>query len=155
MSESAQFLTFAIDRQRFGISIDGVREIIRAVRLAHLPKAPPILEGLVDLRGAVVPILDIRSRFRLPPKPIAPTDHIIVARAKQRVVGLRVDRVIDVRSWAPNEIEDIGSIAPASDYVAGVAKLPDGLLLIHDLATFLSEAEALALAAVVGEGLPS
>ena len=71
------------------------------------------------------------------------------------MVGLRVDCVIDVRSWAPNEIEDIGSIAPASDYVAGVAKLPDGLLLIHDLATFLSEAEAVALAAVGQEGLSS
>ena len=155
MSERAPFLTFAIDRQRFGISIEGVQEIIRAVRLARLPKAPPIVEGLIDLRGAVVPILDIRSRFRLPPRPVESTNHIIVARAKQRVVGFRVDCAIEVRSWAPNEIEDIGSIAPASDYVAGVAKLPDGLLLIHDLETFLSEAEALALAAMAGEVLPS
>jgi purine-binding chemotaxis protein CheW len=151
----AEFLTFAIDRQRFGIRIENIREIIRAVLVARLPKAPPVVEGLIDVRGTVVPVLDIRSRFGLSAKPVEPADHIVIARTSHRVVGLRVDCALDIRALAASEIEDIGTVAPAGDYVAGVAKLPDGLLLIHDLATFLSETEAHAVDAVVEAGIPA
>jgi purine-binding chemotaxis protein CheW len=73
-----QFLIVTIASQRFGIRADDVQAIIRAVRLARLPKAPPIIEGVIDLRGTVVPVLDIRSRFRLPSKRLDPADHFII-----------------------------------------------------------------------------
>jgi purine-binding chemotaxis protein CheW len=149
------FLTFAIGTQRFGIPIADIQEIIRAVSLTQLPKAPRIIEGLIDLRGAVIPVLNIRSRFQLPPKAIEPADHLVIARARQRVVGIRVDRAIAVIAMDERVVDDIGAVAPTCEYVAGVAKLPDGLVLIHDLATFLSAAEAETLDAFVEEGLPS
>lgn len=153
--DATKFLAFAIGDQRFAIRVGDVQEIVRAVSLARLPKAPAIVEGVIDLRGTVIPVLDIRSRFRLPPKPVEPADHLVVARTKERVIGIRVDRAIDLLALREHDIDDIGTVAPTSDYVAGVAKLRDGLLFIHDLRTFLSDAEAEALMDVVEEGMPS
>lgn len=150
-----QLLAFIIDRQRFGIQIGQVDEVIRVVRLVRLPNAPKIVEGLIDLRGKIVPVVDIRCRFRMTPKPLEPTDHLVIARASERVVALRVDRAADILTLAAHQIEDIGAVAPASEYVAGVAKLPDGLLLIHDLASLLSDAEAEALDDLAPEGPPA
>jgi purine-binding chemotaxis protein CheW len=150
---SSKFLTCAIGGQRFGIRVEDIEEIVRAVRIARIPKAPPVIEGLIDFRGTVIPVLDIRSRFKLPPKSVEPGDHLVIARAKERVIGLRVDSAIDVLTLREHDIDDIGAVAPTSEYVAGVARLPDGLVLIHDLATFLSDAEAETLIAVVEEGL--
>ena len=91
-------LTFQIDDQRFGIALDDVAEVVRAVALARLPKAPPVVEGIVDFRGCAIVVLDIRSRFGLAARPLRPADHLVVARARERTVGLRVDRD-DIRPW--------------------------------------------------------
>jgi len=152
---SAKLLTFAIDRQRFAIGADFIQEVVRAVRLAQIPDAPRIVEGLIDLRGTVVPVLDIRARFRLPRKALAPPDHIVIAQARGRTVGLRVDRALGVIDVSDADIAAIDGLTPAGDLISGVAKLPDGLLFIHDLATFLSEAEAQSLDELVAEGRPS
>jgi purine-binding chemotaxis protein CheW len=134
-------LVFDLGRQRFGIVLAAVSEVVRAVALARLPKAPAVVEGIINLRGTIVPVLDIRARFRLPAKTIEISDHLVVARAGPRIVAIRADRVVDVLAVDPNDIDDAKLAAVSSAYVSGVAKLPGGLLLIHDLATFLSGAE--------------
>lgn len=152
-SASVTVLAFVIGGQRFGIGLDDIQEVVRAVELARLPKAPRVVEGLIDLRGSVVPVLDIRSRFRLSPKPIGPGDHLIIARARGATVGLRVDCAVDILPLPTDAIDGFDTAGAPNEYVAGVARLPDGLLLIHDLATFLSEAEARSLAELAEEGL--
>jgi purine-binding chemotaxis protein CheW len=138
-------LTFDIWHERFGIALADVREVVRAVSIARLPKAPLVVEGVVNVRGSIVPALDIRARFNLPPKAVEPSDHLVIAFAKRRLVAIRVDRATDLMLLARTDIEDLALAVPGSDLVAGVAKLHDGLLLIHDLATFLSVTEAAAL----------
>jgi purine-binding chemotaxis protein CheW len=140
-----EFLTFNIWHERFGIALTDVREIVRAVSIVRLPKAPRVVEGVINVRGSVVPAFDIRARFKLPPKAVEPSDHLIIALARRRLVAIRVDRVTDLMTLARNDVEDVTVMVPGSNLVAGVAKLHDGLLLIHDLATFLSAAEAEAL----------
>jgi purine-binding chemotaxis protein CheW len=140
-----ELLTFEIWHQRFGIPLADVREVVRAVSIARLPKAPAVVEGVVNVRGSIVPALDIRARFNLPPKLVQPSDHLVIAFAKRRLVAIRVDRVTDLITLASRDVEDLSAAVPGSQWVAGVAKLPDGLLLIHDLATFLSVTEAEAL----------
>ena len=76
-----EIVVFEVGGQQYGLPASDVRELQRAATLTPLPRAPAIVEGVVNLRGAVVPVLDIRSRFRLPPKPMEPTDHFVVARA--------------------------------------------------------------------------
>lgn len=146
-----EILTFEAGDQRYGISLPDVVEVFRAVSMAHLPKAPAIVEGIINLRGAVVPVLDIRARFGLPAKAVEPSDHLIVARAGERVVAIRADRATDLIQLAPDAVEDASGIVMGSRYVAGVAKLPGGLVILHDLGSFLSQAEADALAECLAE----
>lgn len=151
---SIELLTFEIDRQRFGIAVADVREITRAVAFARIPKTPRIVEGVINFRGTAIPVLDIRSRFDLPQKAVELADHLIVARAKSRTVCIRVDRVVDLLIVPSDDIEDVEAVTPNSDYIVGVAKLPGNILLIHDLAMFLSDAEAEELNALEEPLLP-
>ncbi len=152
MSQSlVRLLTFELADQRFGIPAVDVQEVARAVSLSRLPKAPQIVEGVINFRGTAIPVLDIRARFKLPAKPVRPSDHLIVARAGPRVVAIRVDSVVDLLTISRSDIDSVASITPKSDYIAGVARLPNDIVLIHELATFLSAAEAADLDMSVGE----
>jgi purine-binding chemotaxis protein CheW len=147
-SRAIDVLEVKIADQRCGLWAAEVIEIVRAVTIVSLPKAPPVVEGFVNIRGRAVPVMDVRWRLRLPPKPVAPSDHLILTRGGKRVVAWRVDRACDVIRLAPTDFEEARRLAPGAAYVAGVAKLPDGLMLIHDLPTFLSQAEADAISAL-------
>jgi purine-binding chemotaxis protein CheW len=144
----ADTLIFQLDAYRFGIAAADVVETVRAVMIAALPKAPPIVEGVINLRGRILPVLDIRARFRLPPKPIDPDDHLIIARTSERVVALRVDRVSDFASISDADIVHAADVPSVGAMVTGVAKLSDGLVIIHDFAAFLTGAESAALDAM-------
>lgn len=135
-------LVFEVGGQRYGLPAAEVQEIVRAVTITRLPKAPPIVEGVVDVRGTLAPVLDLRARFGLPPKPAEPGDSLILARAGPRLVAVRADRALELVRVDPAELTPAHLVARRLEYVAGVARLADGLLLIHDLRTFLSMAEA-------------
>lgn len=147
-----ELLMFEMGGQRYALYSAQVKEILRAMTTVPLPKAPAIVEGIVDIRGTLVPVLDMRTRFRLPAKPAAPTDHLIVACANERLVALRADRALELVRLDADDVGNGESIVHGADYVAGVAQLPDGLVLIHDLPTFLSQAEAAALDEALSTG---
>lgn len=153
-----EILVFELAGQRFGVEAYTVVEIARAVAITPLPKAPTVIEGVINRRGVIVPVLDIRRRFRLASKPLEPSDHLVVARAGNRTVALRVDRVHALLTVDAKDVEQGKQAVPESDYVAGIAKLTDGLVVLHDIATFLSQAEAVdvddALAAHAAERRP-
>lgn len=135
-------IAFELSGYRYGVLLTEVRELLRIPTIVPLPKAPAIVEGVVNIRGAVVPVMDVRTRFRLPKKPPQPADHLVVTQAGPRVVALRVDRVLGLEHVDPDDIQNPAAITPRAEYLAGVAKHPDGLVLIHDLGTFLADAEA-------------
>ncbi len=116
--------------------------MVRAVAIAALPKALPIVEGIINFRGTLVPVLDIRQRFGLPPAPISSEQHFIIAKADSRLVALRADRALDMVAVDEDAIESASRVVPGTEYVAGIARLTDGLLVIHDLERFLSFEEA-------------
>jgi purine-binding chemotaxis protein CheW len=145
MQSFVRLLTFELDEQRFGLPMADVREVVRVAAFVPLPKAPQVIEGVLNFRGSAVPVLDIRARFGLPSRAVRTSDHLVVARAGQRTAAIRVDRVTDLIEAATKDIEDVSVVTPASGYVAGVLKLPGDIILIHDLSTFLSAAEAAAL----------
>ena len=133
----ADLLVFHLGGQRYALATTAVQEVVCAVAVVPLPKAPSIVEGVIDYRGQIVPGLDIRERFGLPSALLDVHNHFIVAQA-HRVVALRVDRVAQVLPIGANDAEAIESGTP---YITGAVRLADGLVLIHDLATFLSAAE--------------
>lgn len=137
-----QLLTFDVGGRRLALPAAAVGEVTWAVAVTPLPKAPPIVEGVINVRGTVVPVLDIRHRLTLPAQPVALDQHFIVAHAGHRLVALRVDRALDLVSVPEESIETAARLVPGVEYVAGIAKLPDGLIVIHDLQRFLSLEEA-------------
>jgi len=144
-----EVLVFEIGGQRYGLPVCDVRELQRATALTPLPRAPGIVEGVVNLRGTIVPVLDVRARFHLPPKLLECADHLFFAHAGGRLVALRVDRVADLIRMDAADVEDARSAVPGVEYVAWVAKLPHCMVLIHDLQTFLSRAETAELEAAL------
>lgn len=149
---SLQVLIFEVGGQRHGLPAADVQELLRAVRIVPLPGAPAIVEGLMNLRGRVVPVLDVRRRLRLPARPLDPSDHFIIARTGSRLVALHVDRALDLLELDPADLEDTGDIAPGPGRVARVARLPHDLLLLHDPGALLSPEESAALDGVVDRG---
>ncbi|WP_309892346.1 chemotaxis protein CheW [Archangium sp.] len=144
-STPREVLLFTLEAQRYALPLEDVRELVRAVRLTPLPRAPAVVEGLLDLRGELLPVLDMRRRFRLPARRLSPSDHLIVAQAGARRFALRVDRAEGLLALEPGQLDPSPRELPGVGYVAGALKLPDGLVLLHDLRTFLSQAEALEL----------
>jgi purine-binding chemotaxis protein CheW len=135
-----RLLLFTIDDRRFALPAGDVSEIIRAVAITTLPGAPSVVEGIIDLRGEVVPVFDLRRRFGVPTRDVELSDQFIIARTPRRIAALHVDRAIDiVDADAPAGNAGGTELHPA---IAGVATLGDGLALISDVDAFLSHAEA-------------
>ncbi len=139
-----ELLIFELAGQRYGLPVSDVREIVRAVPLVLLPGAPGIVEGVINVRGSVVPVLDVRRRFRLPPRPLQHTDHLVIARLAGRPVALRVDRAVGLARLAATDVEDLPDLSTTT-HASRIAKLPGDLVLIQDLRALLSQAESAAL----------
>ncbi|MCA1828651.1 MAG: chemotaxis protein CheW [Myxococcales bacterium] len=156
-SSILDLLTFEMRGQRCALLASEVLEVQQAVATTALPRAPAIVEGVVNLRGTLVPVLDIRARLGFPPEPLDVSNHLVFARlprksGRAQTVAIRVDRALDLVRVAGEQIEDPRPIVGAVQ-AAGVAKLADGLVVIHDLRTFLSfeDAQQLDQALLVAE----
>ncbi|HEY0971117.1 MAG TPA: chemotaxis protein CheW [Gemmatimonadales bacterium] len=145
-------LLFSIDDLRFALPVSAVRETVRAVAITPLAGAPGVVEGVIDVRGTVTPVLDMRARFRLPPRPVRPSDHMVLAEAAGRQVALRVDRVLEVATVTGEDVRAARDDDPSMRHLAGVARLPDGLVLVGDLDAFLTQGEREALEVAEGMG---
>jgi purine-binding chemotaxis protein CheW len=126
-----------MDDQHYALRLPSVDRVIHAVEINALPHAPEIVLGIVNVRGQVIPVINLRRRFRLPEREIALSDRIIIAHTARRTVGLVVDAMADVMDYPEQSIAGAESILPGLEYVEGVMKLPDGLVYIHDLDRFL------------------
>jgi purine-binding chemotaxis protein CheW len=115
------------------------------VAFSPLSGGPEIVLGAINLHGRVVPVFDLRRRIGFPEREYGPDVHLLVARAKQRVVALPVDEVTGVRCVATDSLTTAEDVAPGLARVRGVAAVEDGILVIHDLDAFLSCAEEMEL----------
>ncbi len=150
MKELMQLVVFTLDEQRYGLRLSVVERVTRAVEVVSLPSAPDIVLGIIKFASQVVPVLNIRKRFRLPEKELTPDDQFIIARTSKRPVALLVDSATALVEVSAGDIVRAPLILPRIDYVDGVAKLEDGMILIHDLDTFLSLDEERAIREALG-----
>lgn len=128
-----QLVVFALGGQRYALRLDAVEVVLRAVEITPLPKAPEVVLGVVDVHGTIVPAIDIRQRFRLPPRELDPGDRMIIASTSQRRLALVVDSVSGLTDVPEDRITAAASLPPGTGYLEGVAILDDGLVIIHDL----------------------
>lgn len=134
-------LVFEIDRATCAIPLPSVEEVCRAVAVLPLPGAPDAVLGVIDLRGRLVPVLDARAHFHLAARDVEPEDTFVIGRARGRAVALVADRVREIASVDVATIESAAALSPSADSVVGIARLPGGLVVIHDLDAFLNAAE--------------
>jgi len=145
MNKSIQIVVFTIDAQRYALHLHAVERIIRVVEITPLPKAPDIVLGIVNVEGQIIPVVNIRKRFRLPERELNLSDVLIIAQIPRRTVALVADDASGVIEGSGQDITEAKEILPRMEYVKGVVKLKDGLILINDLESFLSLEEEKAL----------
>lgn len=151
MAQAQHILPFTAAEQRGGIVLNYVDEVQRACSISRLPGAPGVIEGIINVRGEIVPVVDLRARFDLPRKPLALNDRFIIMRSVGRRVALRVDEVDTPRTLASDALAGSTNELSGALGVSGVAKLPDDLLLIYDADAFLSSTEKEALERALAE----
>lgn len=147
-------MVFSLDTGRYALPLAAVERIVRAVEITHLPSAPPVVLGAVDVQGRVLPVFNLRRRLGLPEREIDPADQFVIARSGNRTVVLVIDAAQDVLQSTGFDTISAATIAKGLEHIQGVIRLPDGLVLIHDLDLFLSAAESRALDAALKPGIP-
>jgi purine-binding chemotaxis protein CheW len=131
-------LAFILDEGHYALDLSVVERIIQSVEITPLPEAPDIVLGIINIKGKIIPVVNIRRRFRLSEKDIEPTNRLIIAHTLKRTVALVVDVVLGVIETPEDRVVKAGTVLPGLDYVQGVVKMEDGMILIHDLNKFLS-----------------
>ena len=134
----SQFVAVLLDDQRYAVPLEAVQRVVHAVAITPLPSAPDVILGVVNFQGQIIPVVNVRRRFRLPERDIVLGDRIVIARTSRRSVALVVDAVDGIVDYAPQDIVMPETIVPKLEYIAGVLRLDDGMILVHDLDSFLS-----------------
>jgi purine-binding chemotaxis protein CheW len=137
--EERTYVAFQLDREEFGLPVESVREVLRVGEVTRVPQAPPHIRGVTNVRGSILPVVEIRTRIGLPPLDPGPRARIVVLEIGDRAIGLLVDRVTRVAKVRAPEIEPPPAevVTARTDYVVGVAKRPEGLLILLDPAKTL------------------
>ena len=139
-----QLVVFDLAKQHYGVDIGTVREIIRMQEITHVPDAPDFVEGLINLRSKVIPVIDLRKRFGLEAGEETKETRIVVVDIAGENIGVIVDAVNEVMRISENTIEEASELVTTehSYYMEGIAKLGDKLLILLDLNRVLSQEEA-------------
>ncbi len=137
---TSQFLTFTVNAQDFGIEILRVQEIKNFTRVTPIPNMPACVKGVMNLRGTVVPIVDLRSKFNMPSAEYDQFTVIIVVNVSGRVMGLVVDAVSDVLDISPDAIEGPPNLGEAdTSFIMGLAKAEDQIVTLLNIEQLLAD----------------
>jgi purine-binding chemotaxis protein CheW len=141
--ELLQLVSFVVGTEEFAISILSVQEINRMMQITRVPQSPPFIEGVINLRGKIIPVMDLRKRFGLDKLEDLADARIIVVEVQGRVIGFTVDRVNEVLRLAADIVEPPPAMVCSidSDFVKGVGKLNDRLLILLDLEKLFSDTQ--------------
>lgn len=142
-SDELQLVSFNIGTEEFGVEILKVQEINRMVEITKVPQAPHYVEGVINLRGKVIPIIDLRKRFNLDVKEYDKNTRIVVVDISGSIMGMIVDAVSEVLRLPSSTIEPPPEIVTGlnAEYIKGVAKLEDRLLIFLDLSRVIDAVE--------------
>ncbi len=153
VGEGRQYVTFLLGEEEYGIDILKVQEIIGITPITTVPYLPDFIKGVINLRGVVVPVLDLRLRFRSGEASYNERTCVIIIRVCERTFGAVVDAVTEVLEIPGNMIDpspDFGSKV-RTDFIEGMGKLDDRLIVLLDVERLLSEEEMKGLESIPGD----
>lgn len=132
---SLQLVSFRLGQEEYGIEITKVQEIILMGEITHLPQTPPYIKGLINLRSTVIPIVDLRLRFGLPPQEPTEETRIMVVNVRGKIIGVIVDAVSEVLRISQEQIAPPPPTAAGlgREYLTGLVKLENRLLILLDI----------------------
>lgn len=133
--DQLQLVTFEVGEEEFAVDILAVQEINRMMPMTRVPQCPPEVEGVINLRGKIIPVLDLRRRFDMPRGERDNNNRIVVVEVHARVLGFVVDRVNEVLRIPRNIVDPAPTMSSSirSDFIEGVGKLEDRLLILLNL----------------------
>jgi len=136
----AEFISFAIGDDQYGVDIMAVREIKGWSEITHLPKQPDYVRGVLNLRGVIVPIVDLRCRFGQGMTDATPVHIVIIVQVGTRQVGLLADRVLDIVSVELAQVQPVPRLEEASrvDFLSGLVTIESGMIALINLSNLLS-----------------
>jgi purine-binding chemotaxis protein CheW len=157
MDKDLHLVGFRIGRETFGVPISMVREIVRVPEITAVPNAPAHLEGVINLRGKIVPVVDLRRRFGQQDLQPTKKNRILVVEMADKIVGLIVQSASEVLKIPPSAVEAPDNLFQESEQncITGVGKLPGRLILLLDLNRVLQRGELSGLSAPAQPAAPT
>ena len=143
MEKDLQVVGFRIGDETFGVRIGSVREIVRDPEITSVPNAPDTIESVINRRGKIIPVMDLRKRFGAGDLQPDKKNRILVVELENKLIGLMVNSASEVLKLPPSEIESPGSVFAdtESSYVTGVGKLNGRLIILLDISKLLHRPE--------------
>lgn len=143
MAEEIKVIVFALANEEYGVEVEKVKTIERMMPMTRVPKTLPFIKGVINLRGVVVPVIDLRGRFGLPESDYTDNTRIVIIVVDDMEVGMIVDSANDVIDVDSDQIQDPPEIVGGvrAKYLRGVAKVGDRLLVLLNLSEVLSKKE--------------
>ena len=145
-----RWVLMMVDGQTYALPMAAVDRILRMVELTPLPGAPDVVEGVINIRGGVVPVVSIRRRLGLSIRPVEISDSLVVAHARNRRLAVIVESVLGVVERSSDDVVNTSGIARGIHHIEGLLKTNDGLVLIQDLDKFFSLEEESSLEQAMG-----
>jgi purine-binding chemotaxis protein CheW len=142
-SEAIQLVVFKVDKSEYALPVSNVGEILRMVAISPVPEAPEWLPGVINLRGRVIPVIDLRTRLGLPAVPVSINTPILVTEAQGHTVGLVADAVTELLTVPLDDIAPPDELASHGNTVESVARAGERLILIFDLDNVCAGSEKL------------
>ncbi len=149
-----QLVAFKMEKEEFACDINDVREVLKMIRVTPLPRSLDFVEGVINLRGDVIPVIDLRKRFGLAEAERTDESRIIIVEVEDRMVGLTVDSVTEVIRLMQNQIQDAPTqvAGEKTNLIMGVGKIEDRMLIILNLDRILTTEEQIALSDISRAG---
>ncbi len=138
-----QFVTFLIEDETYGVGVEKVKEIIGMTDITRVPNTAYFMEGVINLRGTVVPVVDMRKKFEMEKKDYDANTVIIIVEVSERLIGMIVDSVSDVLNIPVNNIQDTPNFTAKieTDFILGICQIDNILIIILDSDKILSAEE--------------
>jgi len=149
MARVPEWLLVTVEDVRIAILLDAVDRVVSAAEITPLPGSPPSIRGVANVAGEILPVFDLRRRFKLPARALLPADHFALVRAAGRKAILLIDHAIGLLKELPAALADARTGTSPAPHIRGVIIADDGLALIHDVDAFLSATESLELDAAL------
>ena len=144
MNDELKLIVFKLGREEYGLDILRVQEIKRLMKITRVPSTPSFIKGVINLRGSVLPVIDLRTRLNLPENELTDAARIVVVLINENIVGFIVDEVVEVTTMSRENVEAANSLSSgiSAEYFSGIAKAENRLFILLNPENIVNTAQA-------------